>query len=79
MHPPASVMGGEPLKVLAIQPFLRGYTLNPVAGGKDKAALAFARALALLKRLHASFGDVIRVDETLDALLAQSPPEARIA
>jgi len=33
------------VKILAIQPFLKGYNLHPVAGGKDKAALEIGRAL----------------------------------
>ncbi|MFZ0427154.1 MAG: glycosyltransferase family 4 protein [Acidobacteriota bacterium] len=33
------------MKILAIQPFLKGYTVHPVAGGKDKAALEISRAL----------------------------------
>ncbi|BET66018.1 hypothetical protein ASA1KI_09360 [Opitutales bacterium ASA1] len=33
------------MKVLAIQPFLKGYGLHPVAGGKDKAALEISRVL----------------------------------
>lgn len=33
------------MRVLAIQPFLQGYTINPFAGGKNKVALQIARAL----------------------------------
>ncbi len=34
------------MRILAIQPFLRGGLLNPAAGGKNKAALALARRLS---------------------------------
>lgn len=34
------------MRILAIQPFLRGQILNPAAGGKNKVALVLARRLA---------------------------------
>lgn len=34
------------MRILAIQPFLRGQLLNPAAGGKNKVALTLARRLA---------------------------------
>ena len=33
------------MRILAVQPFLRGYMINPAAGGKNKAALRLSQYL----------------------------------
>ena len=57
------------MKVLAIQPFLKGYTILPFAGGKDKAALEIGRCAVAngheLYVLPLPWGEEVAADEHL--------------